>query len=628
MIIGIAGNSKSGKKELSEFFRNNYSIKYFDLDRIISKELLDKIEDSNVKRIIDSKILEICESVGKNQMVAFDYTFLEDSPLVNICEILIKANKKDEAEEQNIFNRCKREFIDSKFKETSFHLELNMNNSNWQETLRNYIDFNLKSKDKVTIIVPIHNTLEYLPKCIVSILNQTYKNLEIILIDDGSTDKSLEMCNLFATMDSRIKVIHQDNVGLAETRNRGIDISTGEYICFIDSDDYMENDMVETLLRNIKQTNSDVASVRAYVHTRNGNIRRFSSERKIDTFNGPEENIEAYANGLISIAVWDKLFKKSYIDETRFDRSVFKEDTDFMLKMSLKGGRFICDTKECYNYVQRTSNSITATFNEKIFQLRDWSIKAYSDIINACGIEHKAAAEKCLFNGLSHILKTYMRDIKFNKVVVGDFKEKLQIVANDLIMLLLNSDDVSIYDDLDNTLDILNYLLDNNYIDRNKIPNKEILCIGILWNALNTDLIKEAISDISKKAIIEDSLLIDLGEQYQNFINDIYYFNHDFEGIAYYKACALIDKYDSNTIAILRLVIKVSGIVKDKMKGYMFKEICELKHQIRDIYKKKIRNYAYDNVFHLTVDDSEYQFTDGVIRKYIKKDEGLNHGRK
>ena len=100
----------------------------------------------------------------------------------------------------------------------------------------------------VSIVVPIYNVEKYIDKCVDSIINQTYKNLEIILVDDGSPDNCGDIADKYAELDNRIKVIHKSNGGLSDARNAGLDISTGEFICFIDSDDYVEMDMIEKTL--------------------------------------------------------------------------------------------------------------------------------------------------------------------------------------------------------------------------------------------------------------------------------------------------------------------------------------------------------------------------------------------
>ena len=106
----------------------------------------------------------------------------------------------------------------------------------------------------ISVIVPCYNVEEYLPKCIESILNQTYRNLEILLVDDGSPDNCGRICDEYAAKDSRIRIIHKKNGGLSDARNAALDVMTGEYVTFIDSDDYVSDDYVEYLYKIIKES--------------------------------------------------------------------------------------------------------------------------------------------------------------------------------------------------------------------------------------------------------------------------------------------------------------------------------------------------------------------------------------
>ena len=112
--------------------------------------------------------------------------------------------------------------------------------------------------NKVSIIIPVYNVEKYITKTIESVINQTYSDIEVILIDDGSEDSSGSICDEYAKNDDRIKVFHQENLGVSQARNKGIDISTGDYILFIDSDDYVSNDYIEALINGAIKTNADV----------------------------------------------------------------------------------------------------------------------------------------------------------------------------------------------------------------------------------------------------------------------------------------------------------------------------------------------------------------------------------
>ena len=123
----------------------------------------------------------------------------------------------------------------------------------------------MKNIDLISIIIPVYNVEQYLSRCIDSVINQTYKNLEIILIDDGSTDDSGEICDEYALKDNRIKVMHKQNGGVSSARNEGLDISKGNYIGFIDSDDFIEKDMYEFLYDLLTKNNCDISCCNKFI---------------------------------------------------------------------------------------------------------------------------------------------------------------------------------------------------------------------------------------------------------------------------------------------------------------------------------------------------------------------------
>ncbi len=633
MIIGVNSKNRTNLKKVRLFLEQKYNLYCIDVDSIFANEIKRySLEDKSiselekilfdVRNIINKKILELLSASQNNNNILISSS-IQGLDCFSKCNLLIGINgNSDSYTNLDILNSIN--FNDNSVKP---HMSIYMDD-NWQENLSNFIDYNLSHKPKVSVIVPINNTEPYLVRCINSIRNQSYQNLEIILIDDGSTDNTLKICKLFADMDNRIKAFSQANIGLAETRNRGIDLASGDYICFIDSDDFTENDMIETLLKNLEEHNADVSQVRAYIHTRTRGIEKFSNDRKIATFNGADETLNGYANGEISIAAWDKLYKKSYLDKVRFSKDVFKEDVDFIFKLCLTGGKYVCDTKECYHYVKRDVGSLTAKFSDKIFQLREWSFAAFNKIIAEYGENYRDVAEKCLFNGLTHILKTYKRDLDSKKINAGDYKNKIEQVAYDIMNLLLNCEDITKFDDLDNVLKVIDELIEMNAIGKNNMPKLSLQCIGILWNSLNVDLMQEAINRISDKSVVTEILPIDLGSDYRDFINDIYFYNNEYEGIPYLKGCGLIDMFENNTITLISLSLDITGYIKDKHKGYIFKEALELKKLIREIFKRRIPIYAYDNIFHLTTNQEEYSYTLGVIRKYLERKEAEDYGRK
>lgn len=220
----------------------------------------------------------------------------------------------------------------------------------------------------ISVIVPVYNIAKYLPKCIESIINQTYKTIEILLINDGSTDESGKICDEYAQKDNRIKVIHQNNQGISATRNNGIKASTCDYIIFIDSDDYIEEDYIETLYNGIKETNSDVASVTYKVRKLDETIIYDGSkdnnykENELIILEGTDIIKELLSQKIIKNFVWNKIYKKDVLCD--FQVGINYEDMAFTLEVFSKLKKVAYINKSCYNYVKR-DDSITATISEK-----------------------------------------------------------------------------------------------------------------------------------------------------------------------------------------------------------------------------------------------------------------------
>ena len=177
----------------------------------------------------------------------------------------------------------------------------------------------------VTVIIPVYNVEKYINRCLDSVIRQTYKNLEIIIVNDGSTDNSGKMCDEYAKLDNRIIVIHKDNGGLSQARNIGIEKSTGEYICFIDSDDYVELNMIEDLYNACAKNEVKMVWANKFRELENGKIfidKTHEQECIID-------RKQAYNNILLhDTTVCDKLFKKELFNNVRFPIGKLYEDID------------------------------------------------------------------------------------------------------------------------------------------------------------------------------------------------------------------------------------------------------------------------------------------------------------
>lgn len=209
---------------------------------------------------------------------------------------------------------------------------------------------------KMSIIVPVYNVEKYLRKCIESILNQTFKDFELILVNDGSLDKCGEICDEYVKKDKRIKVIHKNNGGQSSARNAALDIAQGDYIGFVDSDDWIDPDMYETLYNLIIKSKKDIANI-SFTKVFKNKKEIFSSHQEIllEKMTAMEEliNHKLYGNYF-----WANLFKSSLIKQFRFKEGIIFEDVDLMYRIFDKSNGIITIGAPKYNYLQRENSTI------------------------------------------------------------------------------------------------------------------------------------------------------------------------------------------------------------------------------------------------------------------------------
>lgn len=215
----------------------------------------------------------------------------------------------------------------------------------------------------ISMIVPIYNVEEYLTKCIDSIINQTYRDLEIILVDDGSIDNSPNICDIYASRDQRIKVIHKQNEGLVCARKTGLNIANGEYVMFVDGDDWIEPCMCEELLKIMKQYDSDMVHS-GYIRESIYNIPP-SLRYKMNMYSAAEaiknHILNPKANLEIASSIWSKLFKAATIKtcyELVPDNMSYGEDLLNLIVCLCENIAFVSVGKAYYHYTVR-SNSIS-----------------------------------------------------------------------------------------------------------------------------------------------------------------------------------------------------------------------------------------------------------------------------
>lgn len=210
----------------------------------------------------------------------------------------------------------------------------------------------------ISIIVPVYNVEKYIRKCLDSILAQTYEDYELLIIDDGSTDGSGMLADEYANKDARISVIHKSNGGLSDARNHGIEIAKGEFICFIDSDDWIEVTYLEELLKLVNDSEADVA-ICAY-------MRNPGEERIVQPVNESitvETGIEAIGNIWSShyteyVVAWNKIYRRKIFDDLRYPVGMIHEDEAICADVYLESSKVIRTDRVLYNYRVNNSESI------------------------------------------------------------------------------------------------------------------------------------------------------------------------------------------------------------------------------------------------------------------------------
>lgn len=311
-------------------------------------------------------------------------------------------------------------------------------------------------QELISVIVPVYNVEKYLKKCIKSIMSQSYTNLEIILINDGSTDDSGKICDELKEQDKRIKVIHKSNGGLSDARNAGLKIANGKYIGFVDSDDYIAEDMFETLYNINKKYNSDISIVSFYEIYKDKVIgvrdsKKLQELTKIDAMKELliDTNIQSYA--------WNKLFRRELFEGLEFPTNKNFEDIATTLLLFEKANKVVLLEEPKYYYVRR-DNSIVGVRNYKTY-------KDYLDVIyNKYKYLDGKYEELDLYNAYNFVINMIW---VYTIIVAFDLEEVYEDFKNqyDLFESLINKYQNEIIEKLDNYNKAVLYmmLLDKEY---------------------------------------------------------------------------------------------------------------------------------------------------------------------
>lgn len=259
----------------------------------------------------------------------------------------------------------------------------------------------------VSIIVPVYNVEKYLARCVDSLIHQTYSNIEIILVDDGSTDSSGELCDKFVLSDPRITVVHKKNGGLSDARNTGIENASGEYLMFIDSDDFIMPEMIEQLYKSSSDDNDLVICDFDYVNEV-GKIIDFREKNALKEGNWSKEefwNFLFSTSHCVCVCVWNKLYKKDWFSYIRFKTGKHNEDAFIIKSIIDQVSNIKYISKKLYCYTQR-SDSIMGNYSLKNLD----SVEAFTLMGEEFWSEHCLIfAESAITLALEFLLDGYLK---------------------------------------------------------------------------------------------------------------------------------------------------------------------------------------------------------------------------
>ena len=222
---------------------------------------------------------------------------------------------------------------------------------------------------EISIIVPVYDVEKYLKKCVDSILNQTFKDFELILVDDGSPDNSGAICDQYAEKDSRVRVIHKENGGLSDARNAGIEVARGKYLGFVDSDDFVNEDMYKQLYTSIIENNADL-SICGIFDLYEGKTPIKKTEKKL-LLNRNEAMIMIFHGNEISVHAYNKLYKKEIFESLRYPVGKYHEDSYIIVNVLDRCKKIAINTKQMYYYYHRDGSITGQKFSNKQLEYID-----------------------------------------------------------------------------------------------------------------------------------------------------------------------------------------------------------------------------------------------------------------
>lgn len=285
-------------------------------------------------------------------------------------------------------------------------------------------------ENKISVIIPIYNVEKFVVKCIESVINQTYENLEIILVDDGSLDMCPKICDEYSKKDNRILVVHKKNGGLSDARNAGLDIATGDFVIFVDSDDFIEHDLCERCI-NLFDEDVDIIAYK-FRRVYDDHIEKIEADESVSKYVQPDIGRIYIERNIITHMVSDKMFRRSLFDNVRFIKNRLAEDLAICYKLIGKAHSVVLYNKVFYNYYTR-NNSIMGSNSYKlctdVYSGEYESYQYFKDKYPQYVVENNTRF-------LNQSMKTYL------KLIMNFSNDNSKDMANDRKSVLINIQEI------------------------------------------------------------------------------------------------------------------------------------------------------------------------------------------
>lgn len=294
----------------------------------------------------------------------------------------------------------------------------------------------------VSVIIPVYNVEKYLDKCVESVLNQTYNNLEIILVDDGSTDNCPGKCDEWANKDKRIKVIHKQNGGASDAKNVGLDNMTGEILMFLDADDYLTLDTIEILLNLMIKHNADVScGTYIKVDENYSPLSKCNNKELIYIYENDNKFDFLIEHGIECVVPWGKLYKKFVFNKLRYPFGKITEDEYVVHQYIDRAKKIVYINKPLYFYLQRSTSVMGCKFSKKNLDAFGAFLGRIEFFKNKnLSAKHEKYAYKAY---LSAIVRFYFKsenNSEINKLVLEEFENFKKLHRESGIKLFLKDE--------------------------------------------------------------------------------------------------------------------------------------------------------------------------------------------